>query len=151
MSPRPLGPDCRDDKHHAYTPTTDEVRDAYAIGAAGQAEYSGNGIPDDEDGEFDRWLAAHDAETLARVQPSREEVVSILIRFCVETYHPDYGVGLFTTCSPEITDAILALLPGRTEADVKAEAWDEAIEEAMEQGTIQVPDNPYREKEADRG
>lgn len=27
----------------------------------------------------------------------------------------------------------------------REEAWDEAIGEASEQGTIQVPDNPYRE------
>ena len=31
-------------------------------------------------------------------------------------------------------------------AHIKAEAWDEAIAEAMEQGTIQVPPNPYREE-----
>ena len=33
----------------------------------------------------------------------------------------------------------------RTLNEVKAEAWDVAIAEAMEQGTIQVPPNPYRE------
>ena len=31
--------------------------------------------------------------------------------------------------------------------EVKAEAWDEAIDEAMGQGTIQVPPNPYDEDE----
>lgn len=31
--------------------------------------------------------------------------------------------------------------------EVKAEAWDEAIDEAMGQGTIQVPPNPYDEEE----
>lgn len=29
-------------------------------------------------------------------------------------------------------------------ASVKADAWDEAIGEAAEQGTIQIPTNPYR-------
>lgn len=29
---------------------------------------------------------------------------------------------------------------------VKADAWDGAIDAAMEQGTIQVPPNPYREE-----
>lgn len=29
--------------------------------------------------------------------------------------------------SRTISDAVLALLPGRTEAEVKAEAWDEAV------------------------
>ena len=32
-------------------------------------------------------------------------------------------------------------------ASVKAAAWDEAIGEAAEQGTIQIPTNPYRDKE----
>ena len=32
----------------------------------------------------------------------------------------------------------------------KAEAWDEAIGEASEQGTIQVPDNPYRADQIER-
>jgi len=31
-------------------------------------------------------------------------------------------------------------------AEVKAEAWEEALSEAAEQGTIQIPDNPYREE-----
>lgn len=31
--------------------------------------------------------------------------------------------------------------------EVKAETWDEAIDEAMGQGTIQVPPNPYDEEE----
>ena len=30
-------------------------------------------------------------------------------------------------------------------ASVKAAAWDEAISEAAEQGTIQTPPNPYKE------
>lgn len=30
---------------------------------------------------------------------------------------------------------------------VKAEVWDEALSEAAEQGTIQIPDNPYRERQ----
>ena len=53
-----------------YTPTTEEVRDAYEIGAAGMATYSGNGIEDNESNEFDRWLAHHDAEL--RQQVARE-------------------------------------------------------------------------------
>ena len=35
----------------------------------------------------------------------------------------------------------------RTLNEVKAETWDEAIDEAMGQGTIQVPPNPYDEEE----
>lgn len=27
---------------------------------------------------------------------------------------------------------------------VRAQAWDEAIDAAAQQGTIQIPDNPYR-------
>lgn len=34
-------------------------------------------------------------------------------------------------------------------AKTKATAWDEAISEAMGQGTIQVPSNPYRKDEGD--
>lgn len=55
----------------------------------------------------------------------------------------------------QIAPAVLALLPGRTEAEVKAEAWDEVADYL---GRTNAPslaeaarrDNPYR-KEADRG
>ena len=29
---------------------------------------------------------------------------------------------------------------------VKAEVWDECCDETMEQGTVQIPDNPYRKE-----
>lgn len=48
--------------------------------------------------------------------------------------------------------AVLALLPGRTEAEVKAEAWDEwhSCEYPREEDHARFCINPYR-KEADRG
>jgi len=51
-----------------YTPPTDEVRDAYCF------YLDGGGA------EFDRWLAAHDAEVAraARVLPSVEDVAAVL-------------------------------------------------------------------------
>ena len=50
-----------------YTPTTDEVRDAYVdTGWAADGSLSDPRDPD----EFDRWLAAHDAEV--RAQALRE-------------------------------------------------------------------------------
>lgn len=30
---------------------------------------------------------------------------------------------------------------------VKAEAWDECADATLQQGTVQIPDNPYRETE----
>lgn len=32
---------------------------------------------------------------------------------------------------------------------IKAEAWQEAADEIAQQGTIQIPDNPYQEKGED--
>ena len=34
-------------------------------------------------------------------------------------------------------------------ARVRAEAWQEAADEIAQQGTIQIPDNPYQEKGED--
>lgn len=56
-----------------------------------------------------------------------------------------------------LADAILALPPGRTETEVRAEAWDEGHRAGLREGNDQVRGitnnpalNPYRE-EARRG
>ena len=46
-----------------YTPTTKEVREDYALG---RNEVVGAGWYDQHRAEFDRWLAAHDAEVTAK-------------------------------------------------------------------------------------
>lgn len=52
-----------------YTPTTEDVRDAYTHGAALLPPYYSDGFQAALAGrraEFDRWLAAHDREVAAR-------------------------------------------------------------------------------------
>lgn len=41
-----------------------------------------------------------------------------------------------------------ATAPDDALREVKADVWDEAIDSACEQGTIQLPDNPYREEQS---
>lgn len=50
-------------------------------------------------------------------------------------------------CGNDGLDCPHALTFDRWLATVKAGAWDAAIAEAAEQGTIQIPENPYREQE----
>ena len=49
-----------------YTPTTDDVRDYYAIGVDEALARTGG------DSEFDRWLAAHDKEVLEKAAERAE-------------------------------------------------------------------------------
>ena len=53
-----------------YTPTTEEVREDYALG---RNEVVGAGWYDQHRAEFDRWLAAHDAEVLAAAGVTQPE------------------------------------------------------------------------------
>lgn len=48
-----------------YTPTTEQVRDEYVYGQLGRAT-SSRVTEESLGGEFDRWLAKHDAEVAAR-------------------------------------------------------------------------------------
>lgn len=57
-----------------YTPTTEEIRGFYVVlGFEGNRPFEGQHQSiQDWRAEFDRWLAAHDAEKLAEWQASRE-------------------------------------------------------------------------------
>lgn len=116
-----------------YTPTTDEVRSGYGRDDAVRPVTSRRLHV-----QFDRWLAAHDAELLARVQPSREEVAYAIASKLwdedtgdVEPWH-----DLTATEQENVVenydawraaDAVLALLPGRTEAEVRAAERERVI------------------------
>ncbi len=64
-----------------YTPTTEEVRAAYAV--------DGIGAPSLANGHrFDRWLAAHDAEV--RAQALNEAVASLRAKFGPTNRAADY-------------------------------------------------------------
>jgi len=71
-----------------YTPTTEQVRDAYVrvmrdtfIASAGEHRE-----------EFDRWMQAHEDEVRASVQPpTREQIAEVVNRW---RHDLDYGVGL---------------------------------------------------------
>lgn len=94
------------------------------------------------------------------VKPSVEDVArAILMVTQAADVDPDYA---WSVQYPEVQDelldqarAVLALLPGRAETEVGAEAWDKGYmtgyrdrgrEESYDLGA-----NPYRQKEADRG
>jgi len=66
------------------------------------------------------WLAAHDAELLARVQPRREEVATA-IRDALNEYGPNRDDHY------RAAEFVLALLPGRTEAEVRADERERVI------------------------
>ena len=56
-----------------YTPTTEEVREDYALGLN---EGVGAGWYDEHRVEFDRWLAAHDAEKRAEWEAEQRERIA---------------------------------------------------------------------------
>ena len=68
-------------------------------------------------------------------QPSREVLAEALDPWVVTHHHgchgdDDWGSSLSTKDGGELADAALALLPGRSESEVKAEALREAAPEA---------------------
>ena len=67
-------------------------------------------------------------------QPSREALIAALDPWVVTHHHgchepvdEDWGSSLSTREAPELADAVLASLPGRSEAEVKAEALREVV------------------------
>jgi len=67
-----------------YTPTTNEIRDAYSRDGYGMyCRACGHDYPAEESTEFDRWLAAEKAE--ARAEGAREALV--LLRTDFEEQH----------------------------------------------------------------
>lgn len=57
------------------------------------------------------------------VKPDREEVGAVIRHVLKTRTTAHLGLSEY-----DLADAVLALLPGRTEAEVKAEAWDEAAD-----------------------
>ena len=64
-----------------YTPTADEVRNYYERGVI-----DAGGIREDSRGNFDRWLAAHDAEVRADEREKAAKRVAIIPPFPVEMH-----------------------------------------------------------------
>ena len=67
-----------------YTPTTEEVREDYALG---RNEVVGAGWYDQHRAEFDRWLAAHDAEKRAEWEAEQGDKPAP----CVMTHTPPFN------------------------------------------------------------
>jgi len=71
-----------------YTPTTNEVRTAFAVDEFGYWFEDGQGA------EFDRWMTAHDAEVTAKaVAIEREATSAFLERVANDATHPMIGEG----------------------------------------------------------
>lgn len=80
----------------------------------------------------------HDTYILAK--KIRDEVIG--------TYggHGYYSTFIGTDEAAEITAAVLPIIDGEVRK-AKAEAWEECAAEIEMQGTVQIPDNPYKEQE----
>ena len=128
-----------------YTPTTESVRERYV--AACDSPIAGMNALYGQD--FDRWLAAHDAEIRAeRVAPDREAIVAVI----------DSTVSMPLSSRLVLADALLASGVLGVNADtIRAEAWDEGIAAVVQydEGLMiaemnrdaMIPDyptNPYR-------
>ena len=86
-----------------------------------------------------------DANLLAPSRPpvTREQVVAALGKGMPDHERPVFhGVTLHDKQAEAIADAILALWPGHSEREVKAEAWDEGRASGGSNAVIQQ--NPYR-------
>ena len=116
--------------------------------------------PSDAEDIADAILAAGWTPPGERVKPSVEDVArAILMVTQAADVDPDYA---WNVQYPEVQDecldqarAVLALLPGRTETEVRREAWDEVADyldrtNAPSLAEAARRDNPYR-KEARRG
>jgi len=115
------------------TPNDDDMQEQFVAGAmvTGFA-YS----RDEARQDWTKWLAAHDAELLARVQPSREEVARALCDYddaaagwasrWEDTQPP---MGQVRDSYLEAADVFLALLPGRGEAEVRADERERVARE----------------------
>ena len=84
-----------------------------------------------------------------RVKPTREDVARALS--VADVHHPDFcDCGDFDAAQwcdglEQQIDAVLALLPGRTEAEVRAEALQEAAEEIIAQHDREVAAKALRD------
>ena len=65
------------------------------------------------------------AQVEARVKPSRENLLDVVREAIADSWS---DTEEYAEAPDRITDAVLALLPGRTEAGVRAEALQEAAE-----------------------
>lgn len=80
----------------------------------------------------------HDTYKLA--EKIRDEVIG--------TYggHGYYSTFIGTDEAAEIAAAVLPIIADEVRK-AKAEAWEECASEIEMQGTVQIPDNPYKEAE----
>ena len=157
----------------AFEAGVDAVRDhlpAWDEDAAALAVFERSHEPSFEDSEAGMREAREFVRALVRdhlhVKPSREDMVEAMLGSDIITddLRAEASAQGSTQREPFLcfADAVLSLLPGRSEAEVKAEAWDEgAIFGIRDQhGTVDTyirdaieRHNPYRAAEggADRG
>lgn len=118
-----------------FTPTTDQVRDAYVramrdtfIASAGEHQE-----------EFERWAQAHDDEVRASVQPpTREQIAELRGRVvdAIINVRDKYPRDSRDADSEEVADAVLALFPQLTpsaEPFSYPDVWNAAIDRAQEE------------------
>lgn len=69
------------------------------------------------------------------------------IRYAVTGLHAEYGYYAHSISADEAKEIATAVLPIIAEevCKAKAEAWEECASEIEMQGTVQIPDNPYKE------
>ena len=90
---------------------------------------------------------AREALGLTRTVPTRDEIARITHQQTCERCEEPQERYDYRPSDLHAADAVLALMADQpTVEEAKAEAWEEALSEAAEQGTIQIPDNPYREE-----
>lgn len=142
----------------AYTPTTDEIRDYVMVGGEPQPW-----LPPTPDidatraAAFDRWLAAHDAETLLALTESRARfgdmeqralAAEAVIEKVSEARRENAfdGERFYSTWHIEnaLAESPSTVLPA-LKREWQAEAWNEGRDdERAARGVLRFPVNPYR-------
>lgn len=99
-----------------YTPTTEQVRNAYVRGMRDTFIASAN----EHYEEFDRWMQAHDDEVRASVQlPTREQIAEAIYTMCAGSKQ-NWHKAAFREDYLKEADAVLALFPQPTPAPLIA-------------------------------
>lgn len=112
-----------------YTPTTDEVRDGFSNAYLGDGSYTAvEKVIERQESEFDRWLAAHDADVRKpleyRIAEDEKRALRTLEldREFLQQVADSYGIR-----TDEVTTAFLARQP-KERADVRKAAMLEAAQ-----------------------
>jgi len=87
-----------------HTPSTDDVRLAYANHYAATIEYHEEGFA-----EFNRWLAAHDAELTEKVRAEMADSLRQALPQVVRAWE-DHGGNIETMLRRDLIDGTLAAL-----------------------------------------